>query len=347
MNSVDEHGKLREVDVRPGAQRDTIRFARAGDRDAILAVTRASGLFSAEELADVETVLRASLDSTATEEQWLVDDTGADGVVGVAYYAPERLADGVWNLLMLVVRPDRQGRGRGAALVDRVERELVGRARVLLIETSGTAEFAAQRAFYAGLGYRLEARIREFYGPADDKIVYWKRVPSEGADCQVRAPRPPTRGAGDARGAAPTRVAEPADLRDLLTLAGAFYREDGFTTAPEVLAGRLEVLVGSPAAHVTVAPGPAEPVGFAITTTGFGLEDGPIAELEDLYVARDARGRGLGRALLTDSVAWARAHDCRLLEVVVAPGTDRHRLLRYYREAGFADPRELLRRPLD
>ena len=47
-------------------------------------------------------------------------------------------------------------------------------ARVLLIEPSGLPDFAGQRAFYTGLGYHEEARIRDFYEPGDDKVVYWK-----------------------------------------------------------------------------------------------------------------------------------------------------------------------------
>ncbi len=44
-------------------------------------------------------------------------------------------------------------------------------------------------------------------------------------------------------------------------------------------------------------------MGFAVTTTSFGLEDGAIAELEDLYVTPPARGTGLGRALVGDAIA--------------------------------------------
>ncbi len=49
-----------------------------------------------------------------------------------------------------------------------------GLARVLLIETSSTPQYEATRAFYSVKGYTHEATVRDFYGPGDDKIVFWK-----------------------------------------------------------------------------------------------------------------------------------------------------------------------------
>jgi ribosomal protein S18 acetylase RimI-like enzyme len=75
------------------------------------------------------------------------------------------------------VHPDHQGRGVGAALMGRIEQELAERgARIVLVETSGTDEFAATRAFYRGLGYDEEARIRGFYAAGDDKVVFRKAL---------------------------------------------------------------------------------------------------------------------------------------------------------------------------
>ena len=36
--------------------------------------------------------------------------------------------------------------------------------------------FLATRAFYRRNGYDEEARIRDFYGPGEDKIVFWKAL---------------------------------------------------------------------------------------------------------------------------------------------------------------------------
>ena len=65
-------------------------------------------------------------------------------------------------------------------LIEHVERELRGRgddvARVLIVETSSTDQYVLTRAFYRNHGYDEEARIRQFYGPEDDKVVFWKSL---------------------------------------------------------------------------------------------------------------------------------------------------------------------------
>ncbi|HVV17922.1 MAG TPA: GNAT family N-acetyltransferase [Pseudonocardiaceae bacterium] len=144
------------------------------------------------------------------------------------------------------------------------------------------------------------------------------------------------------------RAAAPVDLAALLPLAVAFYAEDGFTTGERTLRDSLAVLLGSPSARVAVAHSADRLLGFAITTTTFGLENGLIAELEDLFVVPAARRRGLAAALIEDSVQWARERGCRRLELVVAPnGRDVGHLFDYYRAHGFLDDgRRLISRPL-
>lgn len=111
-----------------------------------------------------------------TEAFWLT--CHLDGKpVGFCFTVPEELADGTWNMLALAVRPDLQGKGLGTALVRAAESHLKGKGqRILVVETSGTDDFAATRKFYVQNGYDEEARIRDFWAPGDDKVVFRKAL---------------------------------------------------------------------------------------------------------------------------------------------------------------------------
>lgn len=102
----------------------------------------------------------------------------ADGApVGLAFCQPEDMADRVWNMRAIAVRPDAQGRGGGAALVSDAETALRDRdARLMIVDTSGDAAFNAARRLYRGCGYREEARIRDFWADGDDKVTFTKAL---------------------------------------------------------------------------------------------------------------------------------------------------------------------------
>ena len=106
-------------------------------------------------------------------QRWLVFDDGQ--VDAVCYYTPEGLAEGVWNLLMIAVDPDRHGNGLGSQLMRFVERQLADEGnRILLVDTSGKQEFKRTRAFYDMLEYEREARIRDYWSDGDDKVTFRK-----------------------------------------------------------------------------------------------------------------------------------------------------------------------------
>ena len=149
-----------------------LRPATADDLGALKSVVDETDLFPSQLL---EEMMAAYLTDPACGEIWLTDDDG--GPIGIAYCAPERLTDGTWNLLLIAVRPSRQGHGRGTAILRHVEHALASRnARVLLVETSGLPSFERTRTFYMRNGYGQEARIRDYYRAGDDKIVFYKTL---------------------------------------------------------------------------------------------------------------------------------------------------------------------------
>ena len=155
---------------------DPIRPCSASDLPAVKGIVDAVALFPSELLDDMISFEPPPGESDEPHDFWLVHDEG-HGPVGVAYCAPEAMASGTWNALLLAVRPERHDRGIGTGLMARVESLLAARGeRVLLVETSGTDAFERTRGFYARIGYEREAVIREYYGAGDDKVVFRKAL---------------------------------------------------------------------------------------------------------------------------------------------------------------------------
>lgn len=154
-----------------------IRELAAADAAAVVDLVVAAGMFTEDEAPFVGEML-SGYEGAAREEGHIgVVDDGPDGLVGVAYYQPKSAADRVWDLTMIAVRPEFQGRGRGTALLRHVEDDLRGRGqRLLLVDTSGTSQYDRTRDFYGRCGYEQEARLRDYWSDGDDLVVFTKRL---------------------------------------------------------------------------------------------------------------------------------------------------------------------------
>lgn len=151
-----------------------IRPIQPEDTPALLSLAEATGLFDADSSEELRKILGDYFNGDIHHNHfWITDDDM--GLVGVAYYAPERMTQGTWNLYLIAIHPDHQGKGRGTALLRYVEQALREHGeRLLLVETSGLDSFERTRAFYRKCGYEEEARVRDFYTTNEDKIVYRK-----------------------------------------------------------------------------------------------------------------------------------------------------------------------------
>jgi len=50
------------------------------------------------------------------------------------------------------------------------------RGRLVIVETSGRPDYDKTRRFHRSLGYKVAARIIDFYSPGDDKLILEKRL---------------------------------------------------------------------------------------------------------------------------------------------------------------------------
>ena len=143
------------------------------------------------------------------------------------------------------------------------------------------------------------------------------------------------------------RVAQPADLSRLLPHMVAFNREEGIAWSPDAGApALLRLLQSADLGFVGIAEEDGACVGYFVVCFSFDLEwSGRDAFLTELFVDASHRGRGLGRALLQEAAALAKAQNVVALHLAVRP--DNARALQVYRAVGFADSgRVLYSKPL-
>ena len=143
------------------------------DLPGLRAILKTIELFPAEMLTEM---VAPFLDDPESGELWFTAER--DGrAVGFCYCRPEALTDGTYNLLAIGVSSELQGAGIGRQLMHYCEAQLRAAGhRILIVDTSGSDDFALTRGFYTKLGYAKEAVIRDFWAEGDDKVTFWKKL---------------------------------------------------------------------------------------------------------------------------------------------------------------------------
>ena len=157
-----------------------LRHLNASDRGRIEEITRAVGVFREDEIPVALEVFGEAVRTTSSDAPYVALGADVDGrLAGWICWGPTPCTLGTYDLYWMAVDPSAQGSGIGTALINEMERLLVGAARLIVVETAGRTDYSATRAFYEARGYRATATIPEFYGPGDDQVVYVKSVRGE------------------------------------------------------------------------------------------------------------------------------------------------------------------------
>ncbi len=125
------------------------------------------------------------------------------------------------------------------------------------------------------------------------------------------------------------------DLDALLPLVEALHTTDGDPFDPQRTRAALRTLLDHAeygAVHVATVDG--DIVGYIVGSLGLSIEaGGRFLLIDELYVTPVWRGRGLARALLASLLPYARAYDCRVVELEVRWENDYARA--WYEYLGF------------
>jgi ribosomal protein S18 acetylase RimI-like enzyme len=156
----------------------TIRPLAESDRPQVEAMTRACAMFRPEEVTVALEVFDAAVGiGRRRDPDYETGGIECDGMLaGWACWGPTPCTVGTFDLYWIVVAAGWQGQGVGSALLAEIERQVTGRARLIVVETAGREQYRGTRGFYESRGYHIAARIADYYESGDDLVTYVKRV---------------------------------------------------------------------------------------------------------------------------------------------------------------------------
>jgi GNAT superfamily N-acetyltransferase len=127
------------------------------------------------------------------------------------------------------------------------------------------------------------------------------------------------------------RAARPYDAAAIAGLAG----ELGYPASPQQIRARLAGIEALPGACVLVAEdAQGRVVGWLHVAARAQLTEDACAEILGLVVGEEARGGGVGAALVRAAEAWARREGC--VRMRVRSRETRERAHRFYEREGYA-----------
>jgi ribosomal protein S18 acetylase RimI-like enzyme len=152
-----------------------IRRLEAGDRQGLERILEAAGVFNSEEISVAVELIDEAIAKPGGDYRAL-GIAAAGGIIGYTCYGRAPFTEFAYHLYWIAVDPGVQGTGVAQRLMAATEDAVVTLGgRLLLVETASKPSYARSRRFYEALHYREAARIRDYYAPGDDKIIFEKR----------------------------------------------------------------------------------------------------------------------------------------------------------------------------
>lgn len=158
-----------------------VRWTERGERDAILGLVRATRMFRENEVETAREVLDDALRDGPGGHYQSFTALKDGRPAGWVCWGPTPCTVGTFDIYWIVVDPSLQRSGVGLALMADAEARIrrCG-GRLVVVETSGRADYEPTRRFYDRCGYAMTAQIAGFYAPGDPKQILTKALPVAG-----------------------------------------------------------------------------------------------------------------------------------------------------------------------
>ncbi|MDD4526437.1 MAG: GNAT family N-acetyltransferase [Candidatus Margulisbacteria bacterium] len=150
---------------------------KAADVANIRRIVDSTKFFNEEELGIAVELIEERLQKGKVSGYLFLFAEIAQKVVGYVCYGPIHGTVMSYDLYWIVVDNNYRSLGIGKELMLRAEKLMKeqGGGRVY-VETSSREQYLPTRTFYLSCNYYLEAQLKDFYGPNDDKALFVKEL---------------------------------------------------------------------------------------------------------------------------------------------------------------------------
>lgn len=139
------------------------------------------------------------------------------------------------------------------------------------------------------------------------------------------------------------RLSARDDLSEATRLLIRFFREEQFDTPDEIIVRNTATLAGLDTCGLFVAEADGRTIAVATVSLEFGVEFGWGAEMGDLYVLPDWRGKSVSRRLVQAIEDFLKDRGASFYQVTVTPyARDAHDLGKFYEGLGFGSEGRLI-----
>jgi ribosomal protein S18 acetylase RimI-like enzyme len=147
------------------------------DPESVRKIIVSTGFFNQEEIEMAVELVVERLEKGISSGYLFLFAERDGQVLGYSCYGPIAGTAESFDLYWIATDNQFRGQGIGKVLLKETENKIASiGGNGIFVETASKPQYEPTRLFYEKNKYILEARLKEYYAPGDDKLVYVKRV---------------------------------------------------------------------------------------------------------------------------------------------------------------------------
>jgi ribosomal protein S18 acetylase RimI-like enzyme len=154
----------------------SIRKFEKGDIEALAEIVRETKVFRDEEVNVAIELMQIAANDKDQKDYHLfsfVDESGT--LQGYYCMGPTPMTQSTFDLYWIAVHPRIHRKRIGHTLLEHCEEQVTSLGgKLIVVETSSQAKYEPTRTFYLRHQYKETSRIKDYYAPGDDLVVYTK-----------------------------------------------------------------------------------------------------------------------------------------------------------------------------